>query len=209
MTTHETNLKRVDQIIGAMSAEIEKYALELMQRYPNDLLVHDRRMLETFAVPGAQIAWMVGHCHTHLVALGLHAQENKNVSYLTKLASEDRFYLLKVSVSGREFSLTEKSRLEFCALSETRVPYQRDGLACSGFWLTRAGRRLGTVSIKSVGTWAKPSYHVVLTPAAGITALDLAALKLWGDKAVTEEAQTLFVSYELEVADSIALQDAA
>jgi len=47
-----------NKIIDAMLAEVARYKLELLQRYPNDLLVHDRISLERGAHAGAKFCWM-------------------------------------------------------------------------------------------------------------------------------------------------------
>lgn len=95
-----------DSIIAAMKAEIENKNLELLKHHPNDLLVHDRKTLEDFAVPGAQIAWVVGHLHSHLAILGLTTRQNRMTSHLTNLAEEDRFYHLTMRAGG--FTMKEK-----------------------------------------------------------------------------------------------------
>ena len=114
----------VERIIEAAKAEIEKYALELLQRYPDDLLVHDRSALEIYAVGGARIGWMVGHSHTHLVPLGIHPGTNQEVTYLTNLANDDRFYEIVISSSGENFTMKEITREDFAGLARTPVRYQ-------------------------------------------------------------------------------------
>ncbi len=56
----------VNQIIQSMQDIVVKHGLELMQHYPNDLLVHDKAHLMGMASPGAQFAWVVGDTHTHI-----------------------------------------------------------------------------------------------------------------------------------------------
>jgi hypothetical protein len=198
----------VDSILDAMRAEIAKYSLELLQRYPDDLLVHDRRMLSQFAVPGAQIAWMVGHSHTHLVRLGISEKENQGVRYLTNLGSADRFYVLSIRSHGDAFVLSEISRHAFEALGSVRVAYAREG-GVTAFWLLRDGVRVGSVSLESVGNLAQPHYKAMITPSYGISPLDRAALDLWCEQSIIEAARTLFVRYDVTVCNPLRLPLAA
>ena len=197
-----------ERIIEAAKTEIEKYSLELLQRYPNDLLVHDRAAFELYAVAGARIACVVGHCHTHLVPLGIHPGTNQEVSYLTNLANDDRFYEIVVSASGDDFSLKELSREGFADLVRTRVPYKREGGA-SAFWLVRDGSRVGYVMSESIGNACSPKYRGTITPVAGINEADKSALEMWCQKSIVEAAGTLFVRSEVEVAPAIRLSHAA
>lgn len=115
----------VETILTEMQSIVAKHGLNLMQTYPNDLLVHDRRMLEHFACNGASIAWMVGHCHTHIVNLGLHPDENEMVRYLTNLSSEDLFYLVKIFAGDVAFK--EVDRKGFSELATTPAQYIKFG----------------------------------------------------------------------------------
>lgn len=193
----------VDKVIEAMLEKIQQHGLELMQRYPNDLLKHDRYSLEKHAVPGAKIAWMVGHCHTHLVVLGLHAKENEGVSYLTNLSNEDRFYVISFS-GGEQFSLKEVSREGFKLLASYYIPYKREGSA-SDFWLYRGKDRIGHVAIERTGTLNEPSVEAVITPVSGISRLDHSALDMWCNKATVEVSHSLFVRSNTTWSDSIKL----
>lgn len=51
----------IDQLIDKMAALVQQKGLELLSRYPADLLVHDRRFLQENLVEGVSIAWVVGH----------------------------------------------------------------------------------------------------------------------------------------------------
>ena len=191
----------VQSILERMQAVITKYQLEVLLRYPDDLLVHDKAMLERFAVSGAKIAWMVGHSHTHLVALGLHPVENLNVVYLTNLSPEDRFFVLKI---GQEYGIkmSQIDRPHFAALSATPVPYRRRGDA-NNFWVYRQNAKLGHVAIKQIGTWQERKSVATITPVAGITAQERAALAVWCSYAITEMAGTLFVRSEIGWSEAI------
>lgn len=197
----------VQSILNAMQAAITKHGLDLMQTYPDDLLVHDKSMLDRMAVPGAKLAWMAGHCHTHLVNLGLHPDENLTVGYLTNLTSADRFYVIDVK-HGEKFSMVEVNRKEFAALSSTAVHYERQGDKAD-FWLMRQKNRVGHIALKSVGTLHQPKFAATITPVAGISGLDRAALELWCSKAATEIAHSLFVCYEVNWGESYQIPVAA
>ena len=53
---HLSTRALVQKILTAMHSVIEKFELELMLNFPDDLLVHDRNILKRLAVPGAKIA---------------------------------------------------------------------------------------------------------------------------------------------------------
>ena len=192
----------VSSIMDAMQDAIRKYGLKLLERYPNDLLVHDKATLEEYAVPGAKIAWMVGHSHTHIAPLGLHADENETVTYLTNLANDDRFYIIKVH-PGR-FTMGEINREQFAALKFTPVHYTRQG-SVEGFWLIRGKERVGHIALQNVGTLHEPKVSATITPVAGINTFDRSALEKWCQKAVVEMAHTLFVRQEVTWAEPVYL----
>jgi hypothetical protein len=198
---------KIESILNGMKTFITKYKLEVLQRYPDDLLVHDKAMLERVAVPDSKIAWMVGHSHTHLVALGFHPVENLNVGYLTHLASEDRFFVLNI---GREhqFKLSEVDRIQFAALSATPVHYERRG-GSSNFWLYRDRAKLGHVTIEQVCTWQNKKANAAITPIRGISEHEHAALGIWCSYAITELTGTLFVPSEITWAEAIDSAQAA
>ena len=202
------NKALVERLIEAAKKEIEKYSLELLTRYPDDLLVHDKSAIERYAVAGARIGWVVGHSHTHLVALGIHPGTNQEVKYLTNLANDDRFYEIKVSASGDDFTMKEITREDFAGLATTHVPYKRDG-GKTGFWLVRDGRRVGSVMSESIGNLCSPKYRATITPVAGISDADKAALEMWCQKSIVEDCGTLFVRSVVEVASPIQLANAA
>lgn len=181
-------------IIDAMQDVIQKHGLQLLERYPSDLLVHDKAALEEYAVPGAMIAWMVGHSHTHIVLLGLHDDENKTVTYLTNMGNDDRFYVIKVH-SGR-FTMSEVSREQFAAMKSTHVPYARQG-SVGNFWLVRGKERVGHIALQNIGTLHQAKVSATITPVAGINALDRSALGKWAQKSIVEMAGTLFVWQEV------------
>jgi len=197
----------VRSILERMQAVITKYKLEVLQRYPDDLLIHDRMMLERFAVPGATIAWMVGHSHTHLAALGFHPVENLNVTYLSNLASEDRFCVLNIG-QGHNIKMTELDRQQFAALSNTPVPYERRDDS-SNFWLYRQRSKLGHVAIEQIGTWQDRKCVATITPVTGISSHERSSLGVWCSYAITEMTGTLFTRGEISWTEPIAIAHAA
>jgi len=203
----QSTMNTVQEILERMQAVITIYGLKVLQRYPDDLLIHDKSMLERFAVPNATIAWMVGHSHTHLVALGLHPSENQKVGYLTNLANEDRFFVLHIG-HGQRIKMDEIDRLRFAALSNTPVPYARKGDA-GNFWLYRQQTKLGHVAIEQVGTWQNRKAIATITPVTGISAHERAALAIWCSYAVTEITGTLFVRSEINWCEPIDIAQAA
>ena len=202
------NEMRVSRIIESMTSEIKKHGLELLQRYPNDLLVHDQNMLQKTAVPGMKIAWMVGDSHTHMVPLGLHPKENEAVTYHLNLCNSDRFYQLDVRQDG--FQLKEIDKIAYAALQHTPVPYHREGTP-GQFWLYRGKERVGYVCIarSEQSTQTKLIYTASVTPVSGCSKADLAALELWANYETSSMLRTLFFSLSVEWQESIALAMAA
>lgn len=189
------------QALELMKAEIVKHGLELLQRYPSDLLVHDFRMLERYALPGSTIAWMCGHSHTHMVRLGIHSKENEMVTYLTNMAADDHFYVMKVNSQGCQ--LKEVDRAGFIALAHEPVPYRRKGEP-DNFYLFRGDTHVGSVVVKTEGTFQNRSYTAHVEVKGEAKAFDKVALELWCEKAVTEVAHSLFVNFEIVWPEPIA-----
>lgn len=197
----------IQAIIEAFKNEISKYNLELLQRHPKDLEI-DMAMLERFAALGLQYAWMVGDCHTHAAPLGIHQTLNELPTYVTRLANNDRFYLLSIGNGPDQFTLKEVDRVAFAALVNTPIPYKMVG-SFDSFWLYRNESRVGTCIVTREGTYEKPTYKVALTPMAGISKLDRAALEEWGLQAAVKKAGSLFAYSRVEWQDEIKLQLAA
>lgn len=178
-----------------MTGIIKKHNLELMSRYPNDLLVHDRAFLEKMALPGTKIAWMVGDSHSHIVALGIEKEQNEMVNCLTNLGNNDKFYLLTIhSING--FSFSEMNRDEFNALANTPLIYTTSSTDISSFWLMRDRVKLGFISVESIGNMQEPKMRGEVTPIEGISTMDNAALDFWVGHAITKTAGSLFVKSE-------------
>jgi hypothetical protein len=138
---------------------------------------------------------MVGHGHTHTIPLGLHAEENKYVTFLTNLSSEDRFYVLRVNEKN-DFSLKEVAREGFAALANTRVAYHRIGTAQS-FWLFNDDDKIGYCSIVSTGEFSTRKFIATITLIDGVGEMNIAALYTWVSYAVVEIAGSLFCKFEI------------
>lgn len=198
----ETNQVLVQSIINAMLAVIEEHHLELMTRYPNDVLIHDKNMLERYAVSGAKIAWMVGHSHSHMVILGLNHDENMCVTYLTNMCKDDRFYVL--NIKNDTFKMKGIDRKQFEELSLTSIPYKQNGVN-SDFWLTHGNKRVGHIAITAEGNWQERVYKAVISPVSLITALDYVALKVWCSHMLRINSQSIFAKQSIEWSKPIQL----
>jgi len=192
----------IEQLIQSMQTFIERCGLVLMQHYPNDLLVHDRSMLETHAHPGAVFGWVVGDLHTHMVPLGLHPRLNEEILHLTRLSSRDCFFVVRIDprlASG--FHIQQLDGQMFEQLSLTHVPYGMVG-SPSSFCLRRDGRPVGRVAIECCGTYDDRIYRATIVPDASATALDRAALATWTQRSICAQAGSLFVRTELHWTES-------
>lgn len=180
----------VEQILTKMRSLIAKHELNVLQNYPDDLLVHDRTNLERFAHAGATLAWLVGHNHTHIVNLGLHPDENEMVHYLTNLAATDRFFQIKIFASDVAFK--EVDRNGFSILASTPVPYIKAG-ADDDFIMFKSGLKVGQVQISTTGNYRDRVYNLQITAESRSTKLDQAALHLWADRMAAGIAGSLFI----------------
>lgn len=183
----------VESILAKMQSEIKKYGLNILNTYPDDLLRHDRNILQQFALDGASIAWVVGHHHTHLVHLGLHPDENIMVNFLTALSSDDRFYLIKISNSIP--AVQEVTRSTFSAFANTPIPYAQIGTT-SSFAIFKGDTKVGTVEIKQKGSYDKQAYLIEMIAESTSTCLDHFALQIWAGRAAVELSGSLFVQTE-------------
>ena len=197
----------IHAILEAMKNEIADHDLELLQRHPKDLEI-DMAMLKRFAQPGMKIAWMVGDSHTHSAPMGVHQRLNELPTYVTRLANNDRFYVLTIGHGPEQFTLKEIKREEFPSLATTPIPYKSVGTTES-FWLYKNEARVGTCVITREGTYEKPVYKIELTPMRGISMIDREALQEWGQQAVTKATGSLFAYSRVEWLEPIDLRLAA
>lgn len=193
----------IEAAMKLMLAEIQRHGLEVIQRYPNDVLVLDRAVLEQYAHPGSTVAWMVGDTHSHIVPLGIHPLLNKLVTYLTNLASNDRFYALEFSRSG-QFGIKPIDRKVFAELSQAAIPYTTKGTP-TNFSLYREASRLGHCMLTDEGTCAAPLVLVTITPRHDIRPIDKAALEEWARQAVTKHTGTLFAKSKFHWNEPVSL----
>lgn len=198
----------VASIIQSMQDIIVKHGLALMQHYPNDLLVHDRANLMTMAFPGAQIAWVVGDMHTHIVNLGLSRNENEMVGCLTNMSGGDKFYLIKIS-SEQRAKFAELSRDDFEKLASTPVRYSMSCGDYSDFWLMSGKSAIGHISVDVTGNYQERVFHGKVRPFEGITELDKVALHHWVGQAIIKTAGTLFVHSDTVWDEAIPQKQAA
>ena len=198
----------VDSVLQSMQDIIVKHGLELMQHYPNDLLVHDKAFLMEMASPGAHIAWVIGDRHTHIVALGLSQTENEMVGCLTRLASNDKFYSIKFHTNQRvEFK--EFTSANFETLATTKINYSPSVKDMSDFWLMCGSTQIGRISVEITGTYVERVYECRVTPFEGISLLDRTALNHWAQLAIIKTAGTLFVKSNTTWCEAIAKRIAA
>ena len=193
----------IEAAIQLMLAEIERHGLQVIQRYPDDVLVHDRAVLEQFGHPGSTVAWMVGDLHSHIVPLGIHPLLNKTVTYLTDMASNDRFYTLEFSRSGTVV-IKPIDRKVFAELSRASVPYTTKGTT-TNFSLYRGTSRLGHCMLTDEGTCAAPLMLVTITPRHDIQLIDKSALEEWARQGVTQHTGSLFAKSKLHWNESVSL----
>jgi hypothetical protein len=192
----------VDALIQQLQHIIASGRLELLDRYPNDLLVHDRLSFERFWAPGQRFGWMVGHSHTHVTALGLHPDENKSVTYVLNLSSTDRFFEITVGRDETTFRIEERGRDAYAALQRVPVDYRKVGVD-NKFDVYRANNRVGHVTVEASGPYTERIYKAVLTPTCVANKADKAALHVWADHAARSIAGTLFFRSQYLMNDPI------
>lgn len=192
---------RVTSIIEAMQTIISIHGLELMQRYPNDLLVHDRRILENLDNTTCTIAWCVGHSHTHMSVMGIHPEENDMVSCYANLGSTDKYY--KLVLSGREdYKLTEMERSEFLKLSQVRVPYSLKG-SNMDFNLFKDNVSIARVTVEVSGPYIDRLFNISYQPVASLSDIDKRAVEKWAYKSIAKQAGSLFAKVGTEIWHSL------
>lgn len=181
---------RTSRLISAMQEVIKSHGLELMQRYPNDLLVHDRYTLEGLEGATCSIAWCVGHCHTHMVVLGMHPEENSMIECFQNLSSDDKFY--KIILQGSEdFKLVELTKENFSVLKSIRVAYEKKGGKLE-FVILKDGKPMFNVFIKQQGTFETRKFNISYQPLTSVTAFDKRAAEQWAYKSIASYIGTLF-----------------
>lgn len=183
----------IDALINHMVAIVHQHQFTLLDRYPRDLLVHDRAVLERIAVPGASVAWVVGHCHTHITQIGVHREANAHVGYyLNAASSDDRFYRIDFGTGAQGFKFTELDRVGFMALKNSAVAYEQSEYG-PRFDLIKNGRKVGHCHYKCLDPITH-QYEAHMSPASGATKLDRTALYEWVVQAIYSHG-TLFANW--------------
>ncbi|MCE2722066.1 MAG: hypothetical protein LW865_02090 [Betaproteobacteria bacterium] len=190
-------------MIRQMVDVVNQNGFLLLQRYPDDLMVHDRAYLTRFARPGMVFAWCVGDSHSHLTIVGLTKSDTELVSALTGLGSKDRFFRIRCSADGAMFDAL--SREEFARLATTPVPYQvkntTDGIA-----LWRDEELVGTALIRRLTPepqCTNATYEAIIRPAAAVSEVELAALETATCLRI-RELGSLFAFYNITVVKPMA-----
>lgn len=173
----------IQKMIDAMQKEVERHGFELLQRYPRDLLVHDRAILAQYAKPGAIIAWVIGHCHSQAVAVGIHEMEHSLLTTLAKQSRTDQFY--RLDCGNDHFKLTSITREDYLALCNTPIPYTATRNP-KNFVLSRNGINVGHCQVTPPDyRVSRDRIHVLeLTPTRNASPLDLAALECYGRQSI-------------------------
>lgn len=189
----------IEQLMTALHALIAEHKIDLLKHYPDDLNVHDRRILERYMMPGATLAWVVGHTHTHLVPLGIHPKQNDMVKCFTHLSRSDHFFLIKFGANG-DFNITQLNRDVFEALSSHPIAYAVQ--ACGpDFTLLKRDKTIGRFHLQVLPyalDTANPRRKVTFSPAPGISDFERTVLALWGEEAARESAGSHFTHVEVE-----------
>lgn len=187
-------------ILQFMVEQINKHGLQILQNYPDDVYKHDLNYLKDFAVPGMQFGWVVGHTHTHIVALGLHQVQNELVHAFTNLSSSDRFYHLVIGKDST-FTAKELSRDAFSSLSSVKIQYHAEGECDESFILKRGDSRIALCQTRISGSVF--TERVKLGKYKALTSLPLpqedeVAVKLWIATKLNHLAGSLFGRTEIE-----------
>lgn len=186
-------MKIVENIIAAMLKEVEKHHLELMRRYPLDLIKHDKCKLENLIAPGAKIAWMVGDAHTHMIFLGIHKTENDMIRCLTNLCNNDKFYVLDIkSLADDGFNLKELTKEKFTLLANTPIHYSASGFDKYSMSVMDGKDLIGGFEIAVEGGWEERIFNCTVRPKENLNKLQSTALKVWASYGVNNASGTLF-----------------
>jgi hypothetical protein len=181
---------------------VKQHRLELLQRYPDDLMISDLGYLKRYARPGVVFAWCVGDCHSHLTMLGFTKADTELVSALTNLANNDRFF--RIRCLSDDVVLDALSREQFSALATTPVPYQVKNTT-EGITFWRHDEPIGAALIRRLlpePQQSNASYEAIITPKYGVTEVDLAAFEAATCRRI-HELGSLFAFYNITVAPPV------
>lgn len=178
----------IDQLIDTMVEQVKIHGLELLSRYPNDLLVHDRAFLQDNLVEGLSIAWVVGHSHTHCALVGISEEQSDLIWHLSALSEDDIFY--RIDIKRGQAKLKQLSRAEFSDLSKIKPAYT--AVFDWRFEVKRNGKRVGFVEIEPHGTYDSRAYEATIKPDADATAKDIIGLKVMTKRGIARQHGSLF-----------------
>lgn len=188
----ETN--RSVKIIEAISKSAATQIGELMKRYPDDLAVHDRRILDGLENAVCEIAWVVGDTHTHMAVLGVSEEQNQMVNCFARLANDDVYFRLSL-LAGNQFRLTALDRAAFEKLSSTKIAFVRAGNNLN-FTLLKNALPIAAVSIESQGNWKTRSFKIQIRPILDLSVFDRHAVLEWSRWSIGKETGSLFFEAE-------------
>lgn len=126
------NAEIAEKILAFMLGEIKHHDIKLMEKHPTDMTGYTLNYLKHICTDEIQFAWVVGDIHTHIVALGIHSEDNKMIKCFMNLSIQDKFYLFKVNKDG-SFLAKQLKKNEFEKLSEFPVMYNDRNLSNNSF----------------------------------------------------------------------------
>ncbi|WP_138519216.1 hypothetical protein [Limnobacter alexandrii] len=185
----------IDQLIDKMVDLVKQKGLELMSRYPADLLVHDRRFLQENLVEGVTIAWVVGNSHTHCALVGISEEQSDLIWHLSSLNESDVY--CRIDVRNGKAAVKELSRQQFTDLSKIKPAYSarfdwqfdvRHGNDC-----------VGHVRIEPKGSLENRAYDITVFPESNASAKDLVGLQQMAKRGAARQHGSLFWRGEIIV----------
>lgn len=191
----ETN--RSEKIIEAMSKLAANQIGKLMKRYPDDVAVHDRRILDELENAVCEIAWVVGDSHTHMAVLGVSEEQNQMVNCFAWLANDDAYFRLSL-LANNQFRLTALDRAAFEKLSSTKIEFLRAGNN-HNFTLLKNALPIAAVSIESKGNWETRSFKIQIRPISDLSAFDRHAILEWTRWSIGQATGSLFFNAEAPI----------
>lgn len=185
---------RTDRLIAAMTSLVQSHGFQLMETYPNDLLIHDRHVLEQFEGHSGILGWCLGDTHTHICTLGIHPDENEAVSHLLNLGSKDRFY--KIVLNGSEdFKIVEQTPEQFSNLKHIPIPYTCSGYELS-FTCSYKEAPIAQCNIAILGSFQNRAYVAHLKALKPLSIVEKMAVEYFAYHAIRKYSGTLFFKAE-------------
>lgn len=192
--------ERQIKIRQMMDNIIAKTGFRVASLYPGDLKC-DTGFIQSFGNGPAQIGWILGDTHTHIVALGIHPELNDMVHCYLKLDKSDKFFKLTL-LGSEDFKLVEVEPQAFAELSNTRIPYSKiSSNDREGFVLQKNGTPIVDVRFSVTGGYGNRVHVVKLKPLTTISDLDRYAGDAWAYQTLIKVAQTIFFKAEVEWED--------